>query len=125
MYRNVITIFGLALFLFSCSPSKNINESKINFDLSEFKDNGSRERVKGNIEFIFYEFCIPADDGKLKEVQAIDSTSGVLKGSKGRSGCTDNQWLVIGSSRQPGFKRVILKLASLSYIRKINETFWE
>jgi hypothetical protein len=61
----------------------------------------------------------------LKEVQSIDSTVSVMKGSKGRSGCSDKEWLCIGSSRQPGFKKVIEKLASLKYIRQINETFWE
>jgi hypothetical protein len=78
----------LAAFLsLFCSPSKNTNESKITFDLSEFKDDGSRERIKGYIEYICYEFCIPASEEFLKEVRAIDSTAGALKGSKGRSGC--------------------------------------
>jgi len=125
--RHSIKISLLSLvgaFIISCGSSQDQN-SKINFNLSEFTDDGLRERPKGEFSAINYEFCIPASEETLKEVQAIDSTAGVMKGSKGRSGCTDKEWLVIGSSRQPGFKTVITKLASLKYIRKINETFWE
>ena len=120
----ILILIPVFTWLFSCSSSKDQN-SKINFNLSEFTDDGLRERPKGEFSAINYEFCIPASEETLKEVQAIDSTAGVMKGSKGRSGCTDKEWLVIGSSRQPGFKTVITKLASLKYIRKINETFWE
>ena len=98
---------------------------KIKFDLDEFNDDGLRERPEGDFHGISYEFCIPADEEIYKEVLKIDSTAGVMKGSKGRSGCSDKEWLCIGSSRQPGFKQVILKLAELNYIRQINETFWE
>ncbi|HJY63491.1 MAG TPA: hypothetical protein VJ455_04990 [Ignavibacteria bacterium] len=100
-------------------------KTKIRFKLDEFTEDGMRERPKGEFYAISYEFCIPADEKTMQEVLAIDTTAGVLKGSKGRSGCSAKEWLCIGSSRQPGFKKVILRLAELSYIRKISETFWE
>ena len=99
--------------------------SKISLDLKQFNDDGYRERPKGEFSSTNYEFCIPGNDETAKEVMAIDPTIGVYKTSKGRSGCTDKEWLCIGSTRQANFKNVILKLASLSYIRKISETFWE
>jgi hypothetical protein len=99
--------------------------SKITFDLKEFNDEGLRERPKGEFSSTNYEFCIPANDQAVNEVKAIDPTIGVYKTSKGRSKCTDNEWICIGSTHQSNFKSVILKVASLGYIRKISETFWE
>lgn len=119
----VLIICSLAVY--SCGGSKKDVSSKITFALSEFTEDGLREKPKGEFNAISYEFCIPADEEKLKEVRDIDTTVGVYKDSKGRSGCSDKEWLCIGNSRRAGFKSVILKLASLSYVRKINETFWE
>jgi hypothetical protein len=99
--------------------------SKIMLKLEDFNDEGLRERPKGEFSSTSYEFCIPATDEAVAEVQAIDPTAGILKTSKGRSGCSDKEWLVISSTRQANFKQVILKLAGLSYVRKITETFWE
>ncbi len=100
-------------------------EGKIRIDLSEFNDEGYRVHPDGEKSATSYEFCIPANDSVLAEVKAIDPTAGEMKGSKGRSGCSDMEWLVIGNTRQKNFKDVIRKLAELSYIRKITETFWE
>jgi len=123
--RNIfILLIFVVQLLCSCGGAQP-QDPKIKFDLSEFTDEGLRERPKGEFSAISYEFCIPADEKILQEVQAIDSTAGVLKGSKGRSGCSDKEWLCIGNSHQAGFKKVITKLAGLSYIRKITETFWE
>ena len=98
---------------------------KITFELSEFTEEGLRERPKGEFSSINYEFCIPASDSIFSYVSSIDKSLGVYKTSKGRSGCSDKEWLCIGSSRQAGFKETIKKLANLPYIKKISETFWE
>lgn len=131
----VVACAVILLFLACGSTNNNMgainkltngDTSKINIDLSEYKDDG--EHILPNNEFggyIHYEFCIPATEEALNEVQSIDSTAGALKKSKGRSGCSDQEWLVIGSSRQKNFKQVLLKLSWLSYIRKISQTFWE
>lgn len=100
-------------------------EGKIRIDLTKFDDEGYRVHPGGEKSATSYEFCIPANDTALAEVKAIDPTAGEMKGSKGRSGCTDAEWLVISSTRKPGFKEIIRKLAELKYIRKITETFWE
>lgn len=109
------------IYLFTAPVAK----SKIKIDLNEFNDSGMRKDPGGESSSIHYEFCIPADEEIYKEVFKIDSTASYYKGSKGRSACSDKEWLCIGSSRQPGFKQVIQKLAELSYIRQITETFWE
>lgn len=99
--------------------------SKITLNLDEFTEDGMRERPKGEFSSTSYEFCIPASDEAANEVMAIDPTAGIYKTSKGRSGCSDKEWLVISSTHKANFKTVILKLAALSYVRKISETFWE
>jgi hypothetical protein len=133
--KSVVACAIIVLFI-ACTGTKNNagatgiqitgDTSKINIDLSQYKDDG--EHILPNNEFggyIHYEFCIPATEEALDEVQRIDSTAGALKKSKGRSGCSDQEWLIIGSSRQINFKQVLLKLSGLSYIRKISQTFWE
>ncbi|HWA05175.1 MAG TPA: hypothetical protein VG961_01410 [Ignavibacteria bacterium] len=100
-------------------------EGKIRLDLTKFNEEGYRVHPDGEKSATSYEFCIPADETLLAEVKAIDQLAGEMKGSKGRSGCTDSEWLVISSTRKAGFKEIIRKLAELKYIRKIMETFWE
>lgn len=124
-FFNLVALYILIILSFFSCSGPNTQSSKITINLSEFTEDGLREKPIGVFMAINYEFCIPADEKILAEVQSIDSTAGVLKGSKGRSGCTDKEWLCIGSSNRPGFKIVIRKLAGLIYIRKINETFWE
>lgn len=102
-----------------------LNEGKIRIDLTEFNDDGYRVRPDGEKSAASYEFCIPAKDSVLAEVRSIDQMAEVMKGSKGRSGCTDEEWLVISSTSKAGFKEIIKKQAELPYVRKITETFWE
>lgn len=99
--------------------------SKITFNLDDFNEEGLRERPKGEFSSTNYEFCIPATDEAANEVKSIDPTVDIYKTSKGRSGCSDKEWLCIGGTRQKDFKKVILKLAELNYVRRISETFWE
>jgi len=122
----LLIVVSVCIVLDSCSSSQQRGPSeKITFDLSEFTEDGLRERPKGEFNAISYEFCIPASEDTLNRIRTIDSTVSIFKKSKGRSGCSDKEWLCIGHSHQAGFKKVILKLASLKYIRKISETFWE
>lgn len=100
-------------------------ERKIRIDLTKFNEDGYRVYPNGEKSSTSYEFCIPATEEALKEVKAIDPTADEMKGSKGRSACSDREWLVISSTRQKNFKDVIKKLAELKYIRNITETFWE
>lgn len=99
--------------------------AKITINLNDFNDEGYRKLPDGEMYTTHYEFCIPANDSIFNYVSSVDKTLGVYKTSKGRSGCSDKEWLCIGNSRQAGFKDTIKKLAGLPYIRKISETFWE
>jgi hypothetical protein len=94
---------------------------KITFDLSAI----SPEGLIGNqqsLRSVGYEFCIPAQADTLKAVKAIDPTVQFSR-SRGRIGCQRNQYLCIGETHQPDWKTVLLKLAELDYVKRIDR-FW-
>lgn len=72
-----------------------------------------------------YEFCLPAVEKYWKKVQQIDRTAEKMAGSAGRSGCGPSEWLIIGSTGQANYQRVLFELAALPYVRRIQETNWE
>lgn len=74
---------------------------------------------------VHYEFCIPAQTKFWRKVHRIDKTAVKLERSKGRAACSDKQWLVIGSTRQPEYRRVLYDLARLPEVTVIKEVFWE
>lgn len=79
---------------------------------------------KGGKVAVNYEFCIPASKKYWDQVKKIDH-SAQRNGGKGRVACTSGEWLVIGSTHQKNFQRVLFELASLPYVREIQETFYE
>lgn len=123
-------LFLLAISLFvACNrknaPSENPNVwNKVKIDFSKIDENGLAGPPNGKVA-VNYEFCIPAEEKYWNEVKNIDNTAQAIKESKGRIGCDQTQWLVIGSTHQENYKRVIYELASLNYVSKIQETFFE
>lgn len=117
-----LVLFILFSSAFQC-PTKTdkINQDKINFDYSAIDDAGLRN---GEVA-VDYEFCIPADQSILDQVMKIDQGVRVMKSSKGRIGCTDQQWLCINSTHSPNWKKKLYAIASLNYVEKIEETFYE
>lgn len=97
---------------------------KIKIDFSRLDENGLAGPGNGKVA-VHYEFCIPASDKYLKEVKKIDASAQAQKGSRGRIGCDQSSWLVIGSTQQKNYRRVLYELASLPYVQKIEETFFE
>lgn len=95
--------------------------NKINLDLSQIDENGLIGPPDGK-RSVAYEFCIPREQAKLGEVQAIDPSLQCYAGSRGRIGCTRDQYLCIG---QGGTREVLLKLASLDYIARIDPFYGE
>lgn len=121
-------VFVVSLLLLAqCHPARPPENAdvwrKVKMDLGRYDASGfagtGDGKTTGN-----YEFCIGKDPKKWKIVQKIDSTA-QKQGARGRVGCTDNQWLIIGSTRQPHFRRVLYELASQPFIESIEETFWE
>lgn len=97
---------------------------KIKIDFKKLDTDGLSGPASGKVA-VHYEFCIPTDDQHWKTVQAIDPTAQKYPGSSGRVGCGGSTCLVIGSTHQKNYRRVLYDLASLSFVAQIEETFWE
>ncbi len=115
--------------LFLCTHPKNKSKTidpldKIHFDLSQLNEDGLHGPPDG-LRSLSYEFCIPAEESFVAEVQSIDSTLVIHKDSPGRIGCSDDEYLCVGSTHQKNYREVLLKLASLEYIQKIEQSFFE
>ena len=97
---------------------------KIALDLSTLDERGLRGPPSG-LRSISYEFCIPANERYATEVQRIDPTLELMRGSRGRIGCTKNQYLCVGQTRQRGYRQVLEELAALDYTSRIVESTFE
>ena len=123
-FYRTFAITGLSLTAIAVTPQTMRAGSirdKITFDLSAI----SPEGLMGNqqsLRSVGYEFCIPAQPDTRKEVKAIDPTIQFSR-SRGRIGCHRNEYLCIGETHQPDWKTVLLKLAELDYVKRIDQ-FW-
>ena len=123
-FYRTFAITGLILTAIAVTPQTMRADSirdKITFDLSAI----SPEGLIGNqqsLRSVGYEFCIPAQPDTRKEVKAIDPTVQFSR-SRGRIGCQNHQYLCIGETHQPDWKTVLLKLAGLNYVKRIDR-FW-
>jgi hypothetical protein len=123
-FYRTFAITGLILTAIALTPQAIRAESvrdKITFDLSAI----SPEGLIGNqqsLRSVGYEFCIPAQADTVKAVKAIDPTVQFSR-SRGRIGCQNHQYLCIGQTHQAEWKTVLLKLAGLNYVKRIDR-FW-
>jgi hypothetical protein len=101
----------------SSPPSRSRQQAleKISFDISEIDEHGLIGPPDGK-RTVAYEFCIPRDPKKRKEVASIDSTVSFFSGPTGRIGCHTDQYLCIGDG---GTQEVLLTLAGLPYVTRI------
>jgi hypothetical protein len=97
---------------------------KINFDISGISSEGLVGPPDG-LRAISYEFCIPANDRALAEVQAIEPNIEYYSRIRGRIGCRNDQYLCIGNTHNPRWKEILLSIARLEYVEKINQFYGE
>ena len=71
-----------------------------------------------------YEFCIPVGKAVRDEVASIDPSVRCSLG-RGRVGCRMDQLLCLGNTHQKDHKRILLSLARLNYIEKIEQSIFE
>jgi hypothetical protein len=118
----------LVLFLAACSQPKNKPNiealDKIHFDLNILNEQGLYGASDG-LQALSYEFCIPAEEKYAAEVQSIDSTVKISFDSPGRIGCSEKEYLCIGNTYQKNCREILIKLAGLEYIEKIDQGFFE
>lgn len=129
--NNSIILFGaiFALSLIGCMRPKDRSamvdaQDKIRFDLSQLNEEGLYGPPDG-LRSISYEFCIPAAEALVEEVTSIDSTVSIRRDSPGRIGCSEDQYLCVGNTHQGNYREVLLKLANLEYVKKIEQSFFE
>lgn len=95
--------------------------NKIQFNYTSVDNTG----LKHEGVSVDYEFCIPAKDADAKKVLHIEPHAQILQKSKGRSGCSDSQWLCVISNHDPDWKKKLFDMASLPFVEKIIETLYE
>lgn len=121
---------GVGSLAIACTaPSPHADPSsvidKIGFDLNQLDENGLVGPVDGK-RALDYEFCIPRQNTTAaNEVRAIDPTVQFYPDSPGRIGCTSEQILVIGNTHQDNAQTVLMELANLEYIERIEPVVWE
>jgi hypothetical protein len=98
--------------------------AKIQFDLEAIDNDGLIGASDGK-RYLGYEFCIPKQEDILQTVRSINPDLQFLAGSRGRIGCTESQYLVIGNTSSPNWRSQLLQLVELEEIQLIQQVFWE
>lgn len=126
----IATTVALVSALSACSTTPaspaltRAQQDKIAVDLSTLDDRGLRGPPRG-LRAMSYEFCIPANERYAAEVQRIDPTLELMRGSRGRIGCTKDQYLCVGNTSQRGYRQVLERLVGLDYTSRIVESTFE
>jgi hypothetical protein len=106
----------------SASPS-TVPLAKITFNLARISADGLVGPQDG-LRSVTYEFCMPATEDAIAEIQAIDPTLQYSR-SPGRIRCTRDQYLVLGDTHKPNWREILTGLAQLDYVQQIDEFFGE
>jgi len=108
----------------SSNESSATTSGVMRFDLSRLNSDGLLGPPDG-LRALSYEFCIPAVEAHVTQVEAIDSTAAIQHSSPGRIGCGEGEYLAIGHTHQPGFRDVLDRLSHLPYVSEIQEAHFE
>lgn len=111
----------LAAVLAGCT-NDNAAE-KIGFDLEILNEDGLYG-TQGNLRPMEYEFCIPVGKNARDEVASIDPSVHCSPG-RGLVGCRMDELLCRGNSEQKGHKRILIALARLNYVDRIEQSVFE
>ena len=129
--RGLVILFSLFLtlypFLSDCRADDRVKidpKNKITFSLEQLNESGLYGPPDG-LRALHYEFCIPGDSQHEAEVRQIDPTIQISKTSPGRVGCTEGEYLCVGHTHQPDFRMVLFSLASLPYVKRIDQAFFD
>lgn len=118
----------VGLLTLACQPPIDSDQpmalNKITFDLEQIDENGLYGPPDGK-RSLDYEFCVPGEPALLETVQAIDPSLTLYPESPGRMGCTADQVLAIGNTHQPNAVPILMELANLDFIERIDRVDWE
>ena len=116
-----LSIAVLAVLLIGCASQNP--EEKIGFDLEILNEEGLYGPSDG-LRSLDYEFCIPAGSYARDEVTSIDPTARCAPG-KGRLACGPQDFLCLGNTQQPNHKKILRSLASLRFVDRIEQSYFE
>ena len=111
----------------ACLPVSSSNSgaiAKIAFDLSTLDENGLYGPPNGK-RSLDYEFCIPTGDAYAQAIGAIDPSVQLFPQSRGRIGCGEGEVLALGNTHQANYDTILIELANLDYIERIQPVDWE
>ena len=94
---------------------------KIGFDLAQF-DNEGMLNTGGTKRAIIYEYCIPSARQAVSVITTIDFSAEVKTGSGSKVSCGAQETLVEGNSHQDNFKAIIVQLARLPFVKRIEQS---
>jgi hypothetical protein len=124
-FLSFLFTFGYALLFFQQDSMGGADPwQKITFDISKLDESGLHGPPGGK-RALSYEFCIPDTVQNRTEVKRIDPTVKFFAQSPGRIGCGESENLCIGSTHQKEFRGVLQRLAELTYVKRIDESFFE
>lgn len=116
--KKICLFFSFILVISGCQSQAN-QWHKLDFEIDGIDANGIKNGVG-----VDFEFCL-AQDAELKAKVEQAYTGLTFQRAPGRSGCHDEQWLVIGNTLQPDFRAQLANLLSLEEISQVKQTFWE
>ena len=127
-----IMLLSALILLSSCTPSRTAPQkskegisSKIHISRLEHVNSDGLYGPKDGLVALHYEFCIPRKPELKAEVQRIDPTIEISESSRGRIGCTKEQYLCLGHTSQKQHRQTLQRLAAKEYILRIEEAWFE
>lgn len=119
---------GVLALAWACQPVPSADSDsamdKIAFDLNQLDENGLYGPANGK-RSLDYEFCLPTGDPYAQTVRAIDPSVQFFPQSPGRIGCGDREVLAIGNTHQAHYQTILIELANLDYVDRIQPVDWE
>jgi hypothetical protein len=123
-FLSFLFTFGYGILFFHHDSMGADPWQKITFDISKLDESGIYGPPGGK-RTLSYEFCIPDTVQNRNEVKRIDPTVKFFAVSPGRIDCGESENLCIGSTYQKNFRRILQRLAALTYVQRIDESFFE
>lgn len=128
--KRLLFIAFCSTFTLACQTAKPTlkntskeNLKKLDFDIHELDDDGLIGPPTGKVS-IDYQFCIPSGEAYLEKVLAIDPDLKQMRKYIGREGCLEGHVAMMGSTHKPRHKEILLQLAALDFIEKIERVWW-
>lgn len=116
-----IILLGALLLVSACNTQP---QKKIAFDISLLDEQGLIGPDDGK-RALDYEYCIPARQYAAALVYSIDPTTRLYPATTGRVECDRQSWVAMGNTHQHDAREVLLRLAGLRFVERIEPAWFE